>query len=144
MRKKLLLLTAFMLTLTACKPGVKDGDTKTTDDKKIVSEVDKDEQKEKEDLEKDSEKLADLISFMVTKEDAAPIYPEFKDVEYTVTSKPYDFSEFFKSLETTDDDSINWVLKNEHMKNSLKENGFGVLYGIYEQPFAIYDQNQYT
>ena len=33
MRKKLLLLTAFMLTLTACKPGVKDGDTKTTDDK---------------------------------------------------------------------------------------------------------------
>ena len=53
MRKKLLLLTAFMLTLTACKTGVKDGDTKTGDDKEIVSEVDKDEQKEKEDLEKE-------------------------------------------------------------------------------------------
>ena len=95
MRKKLLLLTAFMLTLTACKPGVKDGDTKTTDDKKIVSEVDKDEQKEKEELEKDSEKIAELISFNVKREDAAPIYPEFKDVEYTATSKPYDFAEFF-------------------------------------------------
>lgn len=144
MRKKLLLLTAFMLTLTACKPGVKDGDTKTTDDKKIVSEVDKDEQKEKEELEKDSEKIAELISFNVKREDAAPIYPEFKDVEYTATSKPYDFAEFFKSLETSNDEDIKWVLKNERLKNSLKENGFGVVYGIFEQPFAIYDQNQYT
>ena len=144
MRKKLLLLTAFMLTLTACKPGVKDGDTKTTDDKKIVSQVDKDEQKEKEELEKDSEKIAELISFNVKREDAAPIYPEFKDVEYTATSKPYDFAEFFKSLETSNDEDIKWVLKNERLKNSLKENGFGVVYGIFEQPFAIYDLNQYT
>lgn len=144
MRKKLLLLTAFMLTLTACKPGVKDGDTKTTDDKKIVSQVDKDEQKEKEELEKDSEKIAELISFNVKREDAAPIYPEFKDVEYTATSKPYDFAEFFKSLETSNDEDIKWVLKNERLKNSLKENGFGVVYGIFEQPFAIYDHNQYT
>lgn len=138
MKKILALVLVCAMFFSACakvsqKENKKQEEIKT-EEKKDTTKIDKDEKKSVE-----KAKLADFD----TSVDESLIYPEYKEIDVKANVTPYEIMKGLKNIVGADDADFEYRY-SENAQDVLAKNGFSVNYSVTNQPFAIYEANQYT
>lgn len=113
--------------------------TENREEEEIKTEEKKDTIKIEKDEEKHVEKVK-LVDFD-TDIDESLIYPEYKESDVKANVPPYEIMKGLKNVDGADD--VKFVY-SEKAQDALLKDGFVVNYSVMNQPFAIYETNQYT
>lgn len=133
MKKSLILFLSTALLLSGCK-NYKSISTSDKEDNKAENVTQKEQPKES--------KHAELVNYKIDSESVTPVYPEYKEWTPVANAKPYEIKDDLSNVELVD--SNDYIMSHQTYKDELKKNGFFIEYATMQQPFAIYESNQYT